>query len=96
MARKNATFERFQRGKAVWLGFCLWKNDRLTSPDDSGAIRKQPSSIDMSLTTILLIVLVLILIGGVSTRGYGVGHGLNGGIGLLLVILLVLYLMGKI
>ena len=50
----------------------------------------------MTLTTILLIILLLVLIGGIPTKGYGVGHGLNGGVGLLLVILLVLYLMGKI
>ena len=50
----------------------------------------------MTLTTILLIVLLLILIGGIPTKGYGVGHGLNGGLGLVLVILFVLYLMGKI
>jgi hypothetical protein len=56
----------------------------------------QPASTAMTLTTILLIILVLVLIGGVSTKGYGVGHGLNGGIGLILVILLVLYFMGKI
>ena len=53
-------------------------------------------AIHMTLTTILLIVLVLILLGGIPTRGYGGGHGVNGGIGLVLVVLLVLYLMGKI
>ena len=50
----------------------------------------------MTLTTILLIVLLLILLGGISTKGYGVGHGLNGGLGLILLILFVLYMMGKI
>ncbi len=63
--------------------------------NDPGTLILQPSIV-MTLTTILLIILLLVLVGGVSTKGYGMGHGLNGGIGLVLVVLLVLYLMGKI
>lgn len=52
----------------------------------------------MSIGTILLIVLVLLLIGAIPTwpHSRGWGYGPSGGIGLLLVILLVLWLMGKI
>jgi len=52
----------------------------------------------MSLGTILLIVLVLLLIGAIPSWPYsrGWGYGPSGGLGLLLVILIVLWLMGKI
>lgn len=52
----------------------------------------------MSLTTILLIVLVLILIGAIPAwpHSRGWGYGPSGGLGLIVVILLVLLLMGKI
>ena len=52
----------------------------------------------MSLGTILLIILVLLLIGAIPTwphsRGWGCGP--SGGLGLVLVILIILWLMGKI
>lgn len=52
----------------------------------------------MTLGTILLIILVLLLIGAIPTWPYsrGWGYGPSGGLGLVLVILLVLWLMGKI
>jgi len=50
----------------------------------------------MSIGTILLIVLVIILAGGVSTGGYGTGQGVNGILGVLLVVLVILFIMGKI
>ncbi|HEX6633855.1 MAG TPA: DUF3309 family protein [Usitatibacter sp.] len=52
----------------------------------------------MTLGTILLIVLVLLLIGAIPTWPYsrGWGYGPTGGLGLVLVILLVLWLMGVI
>ncbi len=48
--------------------------------------------------TILLIVLVLLLIGAIPTwpHSRGWGYGPSGGLGLVLVILLILWLMGKI
>jgi len=53
---------------------------------------------EMSLGTILLIILVLMLIGAIPTWPHsGVwGYGPSGGTGLLLVILLILFLLGKI
>lgn len=52
----------------------------------------------MTLTTILLIVLVLILVGSIPAwpHSRGWGYGPSGGLGLIVVILLVLLLMGKI
>jgi hypothetical protein len=51
----------------------------------------------MSLGTILLIVLVVLLIGGLPSWGYSAnwGYGPSGGIGILLVIVLVLVLLGR-
>jgi uncharacterized protein DUF3309 len=47
------------------------------------------------LYTILLIVLILALLGAFPTRGYGIGYGAHGGIGLLIVIILVLLLLRR-
>lgn len=53
---------------------------------------------EMTLGTILLIILILMLIGVIPTwpHSRGWGYGPSGGIGLVLVILLVLLLLGKI
>lgn len=50
----------------------------------------------MSLSTILLIVLILLLIGAVPTwpHSRSWGYGPSGGIGVLLIIVIVLLLMG--
>lgn len=50
----------------------------------------------MTLTTILLIVLILLLIGSVPAWPYSRGWGYYpaGGLGLILIILLVLFLLG--
>lgn len=51
----------------------------------------------MSFGTILLIVLIIFLIGGLPTWGYhNYGYAPVGGIGLILVIVLVLLLLGRI
>jgi hypothetical protein len=52
----------------------------------------------MTLGTILLIFLVLVLIGVIPTwpHSRGWGYGPSGALGLVLVILIVLFLMGKI
>jgi hypothetical protein len=52
----------------------------------------------MSLGTILLIVVILMLVGAIPTwpHSRSWGYGPSGGIGLVLVILLVLFLMGRI
>jgi hypothetical protein len=50
------------------------------------------------LGTILLVVLIVMLLGGLPHWGYSRnwGYGPSGGLGLLVVILLVLVLMGRI
>jgi membrane protein YdbS with pleckstrin-like domain len=57
-----------------------------------------PKEMDMSLGTILLIVLILILIGALPTWPYSSGWGYypSGGLGLVVLILLILLLMGRI
>ena len=52
----------------------------------------------MSLTTIVLIVLVLMLVGALPSWSHSKnwGYGPTGGIGLIVVILVVLLLMGRI
>ena len=58
----------------------------------------------MSIGTILIIIVVLILLGGVGgpyvhpgwQPGYGMGWYGNGGIGLVLVILIILFFVGRL
>ena len=52
----------------------------------------------MSISTILLIVLVLLLIGALPSWPYSTGWGYypSGGLGTILVILLILMLLGRI
>ncbi len=51
----------------------------------------------MSLTTILLVVLILALLGALPTWSHSRswGYGPSGGVGLVLVILIVLFLTGR-
>jgi hypothetical protein len=53
---------------------------------------------EMSIGTILLIVVVLMLIGAIPSwpHSRGWGYGPSGGIGLVLLILIVLLLMGRL
>ncbi len=52
----------------------------------------------MSLGTILLIILIIVLIGVVPTWPYSRGWGYypSGGVGLVVVILLILFLLGRL
>lgn len=52
----------------------------------------------MALSTILLIIVVLLLIGAIPAWPYsrGWGYGPSGGLGLVLIVLLVLLLMGRL
>ncbi|PKO31840.1 MAG: DUF3309 domain-containing protein [Betaproteobacteria bacterium HGW-Betaproteobacteria-7] len=52
----------------------------------------------MSLGTILLIVVILLLIGAIPSwpHSRGWGYGPSGALGLVLVVLLVLFLLGKL
>jgi hypothetical protein len=50
------------------------------------------------MSTILIVILILLLIGALPTWGYSSGWGYfpSGGLGLILVILIVLLLMGRL
>lgn len=50
------------------------------------------------MSTILLIILILILLGGLPTWNYSRnwGYGPSGGVGLILIVVLILVLLGKI
>jgi hypothetical protein len=52
----------------------------------------------ISLSTILLVILVLILLGALPTWGHSRnwGYGPSGGLGLIVIVLVVLLLMGRI
>ena len=52
----------------------------------------------MSISTILLIVLVLLLVGALPAWPYSTGWGYypSGGLGLVLIVLLVLVVMGRV
>ena len=52
----------------------------------------------MTLSTILIIILILILIGVVPTWGHsrGWGYGPSGIVGLILVVIIILALMGRL
>lgn len=52
----------------------------------------------MSLGTLLLIILIVMLMGGLPTWGHSRnwGYGPSGGIGLVLIIVLILVLMGRL
>jgi len=77
--------EGFQRSKQV-------------VPEDSGLSGSPKEETNMSLGTILIVLLVLALIGVIPTWGYSSswGYAPGGVVGLLLVIIIVLALLGKI
>lgn len=52
----------------------------------------------MDMTTILLIILILALVGALPTWGHskGWGYAPSGGLGLILLILVILMLMGRL
>jgi hypothetical protein len=71
---------------SIFKGACSLK--RIDTP--SSRRDKRPM-----LYTILLIILILALLGAFPTRGYGIGYGAHGGIGLLIVIILILLFLQR-
>lgn len=61
---------------------------------------KSQRDIEMSIGTIILIILIIALLGGFSGIGggpfYGTGYYGGGGLGLVIVILVILLLLGKL
>jgi hypothetical protein len=50
----------------------------------------------MNVGTVLLVILILLLVGGLPTGFYGQGPYLGGGLGLVLLIVLILVILGRI
>lgn len=75
---------------------CSLRATRISS--DAALRRLAVRRYDMTLGTILLIVLVLLLIGAIPTwpHSRGWGYTPSGAIGLVFIVLLVLFLMGRI
>jgi len=69
----------------------------LTGPGESEH-RQNSTEGKLMLTTILIVVLILALLGALSTWGHSRswGYGPSGGIGLVLLILIVLFMTGRI
>jgi Protein of unknown function (DUF3309) len=70
------------------------------SDEDHPDVQSFTGDFQMSLGTILLVILVIALLGGFSGLGggpfYGTGYYGGGGLGLVLVIVLILVVLGKI
>jgi hypothetical protein len=84
--RQFVEAEFFIRNAGAWNSK-LGRNDKQTEAE-------------MSIGTIILIILVIALLGGFSGIGggpfYGTGYYGGGGLGLIVVILLILLLLGKL
>jgi hypothetical protein len=59
---------------------------------------KQVKEAEMTLGTILLIILILVLVGALPNWGHSRswGYGPSGGLGLILLVVVILVLMGKL
>ena len=79
--------EATKLGRKGPAGFCI-----------VGLLNNQFRGTDMTISTVLLIILVLILIGAVPTwpHSRSWGYGPSGIVGVVLVVLLILVLMGRI
>jgi hypothetical protein len=54
------------------------------------------SSTSQRMGLILLIIVILLLVGAFPTRGYGLGYGSHGVLGTILIIVLILWLLGRL
>jgi sterol desaturase/sphingolipid hydroxylase (fatty acid hydroxylase superfamily) len=87
--------------------FCMARNPSRSRPEPGAAEPVQPPRVEvpatdeettMSLSTLLIIVLILLLIGALPSWGYSRTWGYRpvGGLGLILIIVIVLLLLGVI
>ena len=90
--------------KAAWVaGYSLHtrmarETERLSRSVDLHLAEKPKEANKMSVGTILLVILVLALAGVIPTWPHSRewGYGPSGGVGLILAIVLILFLLGKI
>ena len=71
---------------------------RFSKPNDFETTNREPARVAKVMRTILLIILIILLLGALPTWPYSTGWGYypSGGLGLILVIVLILWLMGKL
>ena len=71
---------------------------RFSMPNDFETTNREPARVAKMMRTILLIILIILLLGALPTWPYSTGWGYypSGGLGLILVIVLILWLMGKL
>ena len=90
------------RDKASWMHRTPFQAFDSFRRRSQSAIATDPSKgdSDMSLWTIVVIILVIALLGGFSGIGggpfYGTGYYGGGGLGLVIVVLVILLLLGKL
>jgi len=67
-------------------------------PNDFETTNREPARVAKMMRTILLIILIILLLGALPTWPYSTGWGYypSGGLGLIFVIVLILWLMGKL
>jgi uncharacterized membrane protein YdfJ with MMPL/SSD domain len=71
---------------------------RFSKPNNFETTNRAPTRVARVMRTILLIILIILLLGALPTWPYSTGWGYypSGGLGLILVIVLILWLMGKL
>src|SRR6184192_3914957 len=71
---------------------------RFSMPNNFETTNREPARVAKVMRTILLIILIILLLGALPTWPYSTGWGYypSGGLGLILVIVLILWLMGKL
>jgi len=71
---------------------------RFSEPNDFETTNREPARVGKVMRTILLIILIILLLGALPSWPYSTGWGYypSGGLGLILVIVLILWLMGKL
>jgi len=96
LAMRNQAALRLDINLSFIVGFSVWFSGRITEAFQDKKIIKRAT--EMSVGTILLIILILILIGALPTWGHsrGWGYGPSGILGIVVVVLLVLLLMGRL
>ena len=59
-------------------------------------VKGRGCKVERHMGLILLIIVILLLVGAFPTRGYGLGYGSHGVLGTILIIILILWLLGRL